>query len=190
MVRCTFSPARAWRPAAVARLARTLGVTPPTVMRTLLLTLLAAAVIPGTLRASDALDIKGLRIGMTREEVREAMPSSETFTVAGVRGKYPVGVHFHEDRLDGLSFFFESSKFKTVLEALKEKYPGLRCEISTVVNGLGARFDQVYCKISDANGSINHLSIVNNPSTSVLGLTSKRSLDEMQQKSRERKKDI
>ena len=27
MVRCTFSPARAWRPAVVARLARTLGVT-------------------------------------------------------------------------------------------------------------------------------------------------------------------
>ena len=27
MVRCTFSPARAWRPAVVARLARTLGIT-------------------------------------------------------------------------------------------------------------------------------------------------------------------
>jgi hypothetical protein len=52
VVRCTFSPARAWRPAVVARLARTLGLTNTLAMRPRFLrTLLAAIAIglaPGT----------------------------------------------------------------------------------------------------------------------------------------------
>lgn len=124
------------------------------------------------------LEIKGIKMGMTREEVAEKMGPPEGFTIAGVRSKYPknpLTLKYGEDgKLDSLSFSFESG-FETVFEALKEKYPSLETDGTTAT-------------IQDKEGSTLYL-FIKFP-TSTLMLSSKRAQDEMIRKAEERKKDI
>lgn len=49
-------------------------------------------------------------------------------------------------KLGSISWSFDQSDFGTVRAAYAEKYPGMRCQDSTVQNRMGATFDQVVCR--------------------------------------------
>ena len=139
------------------------------------------------------IEIKGIRIGMTKAELHQLHSDLKGFTVAGVRSKYehvPLGLRYRDDLLDQVAFYFHSTGFRQVLEALKEKYPTLACETNNVSNAMGATFEQQKCSLEDAN-SVLHLSrFVNDTRTSGLTLMSKKSLQEQIDKSKAQKKDI
>lgn len=124
------------------------------------------------------LEIKGIRIGMTKDEVAEALGPLEEFTIAGVKGKSPTNpliLRYGEDgQLDELTFRFETG-FESVLDAVKSKYPTLKTDGST-------------SSIRDKEGSTLYI-FIKHP-TSTLLLTSKRSQDELRKKAEEKSKDI
>jgi hypothetical protein len=142
---------------------------------------------------AQSIEIKGLRMGMTKAEVKEKFPTWKDFTIAGVRSRYeytPVHIQYRDEKLDQFMFFFNSSSFEAVLGAIKEKYPETVCESTQVGNAMGATFEQIRCSLSD-NESVLQLSrYVSDIRTSVLSLVSKKSLEEQVEKAKQRKKDI
>jgi hypothetical protein len=150
--------------------------------------LVAASIAHG-----QPIEIKGLIVGMSKAEVEVLFPSWAAFTIAGVRsaeGFAPV-VRYHEDKLDAFHFIFSAKDFDVVAEAVKEKYPSTECVDSTVGNAMGATFRQTHCNITSDPASVLRLSrFVKDARTSVLTLTSMRSVKEGVEKRRERKKDI
>jgi hypothetical protein len=124
---------------------------------------------------SPPLEIKGIRTGMTKEEVAAAIGSIEDFTIAGVKGKYPPSLKYGEDgRLDELWFYFEGG-FATVLGALRAKYPALDSDDGTTFI---LRGDEATIQLSERH------------SASVLILSSLRALNEREQAAIEKRKDI
>lgn len=87
--------------------------------------------IGDTCDIAQEIEIKGLKIGMTQEEVESKFgtPPLQNFTIAGVSVLNPA-MDFHEGRLDYILFTFDSSSFNHVIEAFKEKYPSLECQSS------------------------------------------------------------
>jgi ABC-type amino acid transport substrate-binding protein len=163
----------------------------PLAALTLAAVLLAQAA--STLAQDAPLEIKGLRIGMSKEEVTEKHPNWTGFTVAGARAKYaalPVMVKYHENRLDQLMFFFTPDAFDVLLTAFKEKYPALACKSSSIGNAMGATYEQVQCSLSDSDSVLQVRKYVNDSRTSLLSLHSKRFVEEETKKQREQKKDI
>lgn len=139
--------------------------------------------------AQPPIDIKGLRIGMTKAEVLEVVPSLDDFTLAGVRGKYRLFIGYDKDKVDEVIFFFNENKFSTVLDAFKGKYEALACKNSKISKALGASIDQVICSLDDSEGRLS-LTRYANPDTSVVTLMSKRAAEEKMQKSAPTKNDI
>ena len=84
MVRSTFSPARAWRPAVAARLARTLGIMNPTLFRLLVI---AAIALPVAGVLSDVafpnLVSPGLSQAMEAEPTPDALTSATGLATMG-----------------------------------------------------------------------------------------------------------
>ena len=158
--------------------------------------LLAAALscVALTVAAQDAvLEIRGLRIGMTQDEVVEMYPNWADFTVAGTRAKFPnmpVTIKYHENKLDQFTYFFASDGFDSLMSAFKEKYPALSCKNSKIGNAMGATYEQIQCDLTDSNSVIRMSKYVSDSRTSLLSLNSKRIVDEMLKKHREKKKDI
>lgn len=139
------------------------------------------------------LEIKGVRIGMTKEEWLSKFGSLDVsyFTVGGALGKYEkIRPVFHEGKLDSFHFFFHSDYFDDVLGAVKTKYPRIRCSKSTVANAMGAKFTQVSCSLGDNTGVLSLSRFVSDIDTSCLSLTSKRFLDEAVKESKKGEKDI
>ena len=142
---------------------------------------------------SQTLDIKGLRIGISKDDVEQKTPMLADFTIAGVRSKYehsPVSLEYREDKLDQMFFFFDPSGFDEVLGAVREKYPRMTCENSEVGNAMGAKFKQVQCSVQDSNSVLQVTRFVGDIRTSALTLMSKRALREQSETAKQRKKDI
>jgi hypothetical protein len=138
------------------------------------------------------IEIKGLQIGMTKAEVQEKFPTWKDFTIAGVRRKYENSppIRFRDEKLESLDFYFNVGSFETVLGAVKEKYPEIKCETSEVGNAMGAKFEQVYCSISDSESVLELSRYVSDIDTSALNLISKKFLDDLAKKNKQQKKDI
>lgn len=151
------------------------------------------------------IEIKGIKIGMTQEEVeaktgklqfvrtsnfgdwniavdaRFTLP--EDFTIAGVAGVrgHPPSLEFHEGKLDKFSFGFNRSSFSHALEALQGKYPSIQCDLVTSRGTI--------CSIDDTNSRLIIGEYVG-VSNSVIILSSQRSMDESTKRSEESKKDL
>ena len=151
-----------------------------------------AVIVPISAMA-QLIEIKGLRVGMTKAEVQEKFPTWKDFTIAGVRSKFehlPVTIKYREDQLDQLMFIFSSASFQPVLAAVKEKYPGIKCETSQVGNSIGATFEQIHCSMEDQDSVLQLSRYLSDVRTSMLTLVSKRWLDEQADKAKQKKKDI
>jgi hypothetical protein len=146
-----------------------------------------------TVRAQE-IEIKGLRLGMTKQEVQKKIGRLpvDNFTIAGVQSKYgEFSPEFYHGKLDSFTFFFDSSDFDQVLSAVKDKYPALICENTTITNAMGARFTQTVCNLRDKLGVL-HLSryLMSNITSSVLSLNSDRYLKDFTDKQNKLKKDL
>jgi hypothetical protein len=74
---------------------------------------------------AHAQDIKGVRIGMTKEAYQK-VDETVSFTVGGVFPKYAAKPEFDEqDKLTNFTLFFRSSDYADVREAVKTKYPNV-----------------------------------------------------------------
>jgi hypothetical protein len=136
------------------------------------------------------IEIKGISIGMPREQFEKIVNQEEYFTIGGARSKYRTqDGEYVEGKLDQYIFFFGASKFDDVLEAVKEKYPSISCIDTQVSNAMGASFQQTSCSINDATSTLN-LTRLADIKTSALMLISKRKLDEKEKRRQQGKKDI
>jgi hypothetical protein len=142
---------------------------------------------------AQSIEIKGLRVGMTKAEVQKKFPTWKNFTIAGVPNKYEsltFNIEYQDDRLNQFTFFFDAASFETVLEAIREKYPATKCKTSKVGNAMGAKFEQVQCLMSDSESVLELLRYVGDIQTSMLSLISKKALDDQARKTKQQKKDI
>lgn len=74
-------------------------------------------------------------------------------TIAGVNIRNMI-VTVSNDSVDMIYLIFDSGSFEQVRDALREKYPKLKCQRSDVSNAMGARFDQQECDVRSVNGTI------------------------------------
>jgi len=151
----------------------------------------AAEAAPGTI--DEPIEIKGLRIGMTRAEViaKYGKPPLRDFTVAGVPGKSKrLDLSFHEDRLDYWIFYFDVGAFDELMEALRSKYPRLRCTERMVPNYLGAPYAQVDCSLSDRTSTLSLRRVAQDINTSALWMSSQRRLEALEQKAKANQRDL
>jgi hypothetical protein len=132
---------------------------------------------------AHAQDIKGVRIGMTKDAYEKVMAEAGSFTIGGVFPMYAVTPEFDEhEKLTRFTMFFRSSDYADVREAVKTKYPKIRCIRSTVSNKFGATFPQEHCSF----GNLLLSRLVSDIDTSVLSLNAPES--ERAKKEREQKK--
>jgi hypothetical protein len=140
----------------------------------------------------SALEIKGIKIGMTEDEAYRK--ENFDFTIGGVRAKnlndLPLKLTFHDGKLDRLTFLFTPDGFDMVLEAVKSKYPMLKCAESNVSNVMGASFQQMICMLEGSDSILSIRRFTDNIETSSLTLTSLRLFDELKKQRNDTKKDI
>ncbi len=119
-------------------------------------------------------------------------PPLQGFTIAEVPSKYKrFDVFFGEDgKLSSLNFFFDSDDFEHMMDAVREKYPKLRCQNSSVTNLYGARLTQTECSLDDQTGKLTLSRFVNDVNTSSLSLYSSKMLKEMGSRQVKRNKDL
>src|SRR5689334_4159678 len=102
------------------------------------------------------IEIKGLRLGMTKIEIEKkfgALPLNN-FKIADVSGKFPVRLVFYEGKLDELMFFFSSKSFSDVRKAVISDNPEIKCTDSTITSPKGESYIQVNCKLADKLGTL------------------------------------
>lgn len=153
----------------------------------------AAVLLSPTLAYPQQVDIKGLYLGMTQVEFEEKFGPLplKNFTIAGVPGMYSsTDVMFHKDKLDAFVFFFNSRHFDEIQEAMREKYPKIRCQNSVVRNAIGGAFTQTKCSLKDSQGGLELSRFVSDIETSVLSLYSDRFIKESVDKRKARHKDL
>lgn len=154
---------------------------------------LAAAALQFGAVGAQAIEIKGISIGMTRAELQKKYPTWRGFTIAGVRSlnkDSPGHVEYFKGRLDNFHFSFDSDSFLDVLEAVKEKYPNIDCKNSQIKNVWGATFNQVECFLADNVSTLFLSRYGGDLRTSGLTLASVRRLDALEEKNKLKKKDI
>ena len=94
-----------------------------------------AALVVVVASGVPAQDLKGVRIGMTKDDYDKVMESVGYFTIGGVSPKYSVTPAFDEQgKLSSFIFFFRSEDYGQVREAVKTKFPKLKCVQSKVGN--------------------------------------------------------
>lgn len=126
-------------------------------------------------------EIKGIRLGMTREEVIAVDPNivanSIRLTVAGVSSKYihssPVKFNA-EGKVNAFIFFFSAESFDTVRDAFQAKYPSMKCVQTQVQDRMGASFTDETCVYQ----SLMLEKFVNDIKTSAISLEDERDLIE------------
>lgn len=135
---------------------------------------------------SCAQDLKGVRIGMTKAEYDKAMETAGYFTIGGVSPKYSVSPEFDEqEKLTRFTFFFRSEDYAEVREAVKSKYPKLKCIQTSVGNRMGATFAQEHCML----GTLLLSRFVSDIETGVLSLSAPESQKAKSEREK-KKKDI
>jgi hypothetical protein len=119
--------------------------------------------------AETEIEIKGIKIGMSQNDYEIIVPPQRffdednkpirvkpsEFTIAEIPGKHvysSAGATFEADKLDSFLFFFKSENFDKMLNAVKAKYPKLKCENSIVNNAFGATFKNINCYLKDKSG--------------------------------------
>lgn len=150
--------------------------------------------IHSTVSYGETVDIKGLHLGMKKEEIINKfgpLPLKE-FTIGGVQSMFDLNFYddFYENKLDRFIFFFEADSFNEVLQAVKLKYPALKCVDSTVSNAMGASFKQTICELQDQLGTLTLKRFVSDISTSVLNLSSHRRNQELANKQKMKQNDL
>jgi hypothetical protein len=137
-------------------------------------------------------DIKGIRIGMTRTEVTRMFPTWEGFTVAGVaqHAAFRDPTVFHKGKLDRFVFAFYPQSFEAVLSAVKEKYPTLACRTVTITDSAGTNAEQTMCAVADPNSVLLIRRFATDLQTSMIALYSRRFLAEDTNRALKQKKDI
>jgi len=139
---------------------------------------------------AQGIEIKGLRLGMTKTEIEKkfgALPINN-FTIADVPGKFPVRLEFYEGKLDELMFFFPSKSFNEVHKTVIANNPELKCADSTVTSPAGQSYKQVNCKLADQLGILRVDRFVRDIDTSAVTLTSHRLFQELEKKRDEKQK--
>jgi hypothetical protein len=106
------------------------------------------------------IDIKGIRLGMAKQEVDAQIGSPEEFTIARIPCVNPNGNRDHrdyglltyyvDDKLDSLAFFFSTEQFDDMVEALRLKYPQLDCKDSVNQDGI----DLTACILEGKSGNL------------------------------------
>lgn len=159
----------------------------------MVLAILAAAVSCGAYAAKKEvkpsfdvpiIEIKGIRLGMTSDDVYAILGNTRisTFTIGEVGsdgGINPIQ-NYIDDKLSSFFFSFRSPDFEGVIRAVRSKYPMIRCVTSEVKNRMGAAFSQVECELSSKDGSMSVRKYGSTMNTGHLFLISK----EMQEKTR------
>lgn len=116
---------------------------------------------------ADEIEIKGLKIGMSKDDVSKIYSitkspsrdgdgyylSQNSFTIGGSK-VFDTRVYFAEDKSDHIEIVLYSSSFENVLSALKDKYKDLKCVNSEIKNKLGNSFTQTICEIKDDKSSL------------------------------------
>jgi hypothetical protein len=105
---------------------------------------------------AQEVEIKGLRIGMTLDEVKKLYPSgyprAGEFSVARIVPAFPalgVAIKYDNDKLSRLSFIFKSRDFFEMRDTLKLRYENLRCVDSVLVDNHGRQFTQINCSYKE-----------------------------------------
>lgn len=127
--------------------------------------------------AAQTVDVKGIRIGMTKAEFNQLYPNGipKDWTIAGVSSKFrhsSIDVKFHNGILDTALFFFDASEFEQIRNALSSKYPKLNCRKTPVQTRMGANFSQEECGIN--NGELNLVKFLGDITTGALIMESQR----------------
>lgn len=104
-----------------------------------------------------ALDIKGIRLGMSKDQVasivREANANGGGFGIGGVRPReksrrgLTVYDDYAEGKLDAFSVLFEASAFEAVEMAVRTKYPSVTCLDSPSRTFSGVELTQRTCVV-------------------------------------------
>jgi hypothetical protein len=127
------------------------------------------------------IDIRGIQIGMSQEEVDEKVGPKKDFTIAGVKSMYSeiaLRTEYRNGKLDQLTFYFDPRRFDVMLQAVKEKYPRVACEDIPIPGAKDASFKQTRCFVSDEVATLQLIRFVIDARTSALKLLSKQAIEE------------
>lgn len=139
------------------------------------------------------IDIKGIAVGMNKVEVDAKLGAPRDFTIAGVPSKYSgPSLRYGPDQiLDTFIFFFYAGRFDDVVDALKSKYPTMKCLDSDMQTKGGGHFKDTTCELDGANGAHLHMTrFVGDIETSSLMMQSERAAKEAAEEREKRLKDI
>jgi hypothetical protein len=101
---------------------------------------------------AEPIIIKGIYLGMSKAEFDEFIPdiTYRSWTVGGVKSKHVGSAatpKFEDGKLVSFLFWFDSSEYESVRNAVASKYPKLRCKNSTAQNHYGASFKNERCTL-------------------------------------------
>lgn len=136
----------------------------------------AAAIVfvffSGTVAASEPIDIKGIRLGMSQFDIQDkhGQLPLQNFTLGGVRSKYSIDPDFLNGEMQAMRIYFDSAGFDQVRDVVHKKYPRLTCKDSIVSNAMGARFTQTECLLRGSDGILALRRFTSEISTSLLSL--------------------
>ncbi len=157
---------------------------------------LAVLIVSGlAVLSAQAFDLKGISPGMSKADFVAMFGETPVrgLTIADIpsRHKTTTVLFDQNDRLSSLYFYFESDHFDDMRDAVKAKYPALRCTNSTVANRLGARFTQTNCTLNDSTGRLSLTRYNDTLDGSALTMYSKEELESIRKHYQNRKnKDI
>lgn len=157
------------------------------------MTVIALALLLPFSANSQTIEIKGIQIGLPKEQVEQKAPDSDAFTIAGVKSKFdmiPYSTKYRDGLLDRFAFYFHSRSFENVLGAVKEKYPKISCVSSPVGNAMGASFEQIQCSLKGTDSILELRRYAGVIDTSALTLTSFKFIEDENEKEKNKKKDI
>jgi hypothetical protein len=122
----------------------------------------------------------------------QKVPRSD-FTIAEINSIYefrPASIEYDENnKLESFRFTFSSRNFSTMLTAIKDKFPKLKCKNSTVSNAYGAKFNDINCNFSNSK-TVLKLTKYIDLDTSVLTMKSHQYEKKEMQKYKKRTKDL
>lgn len=160
-------------------------------MRYLVLSLLFVIFSTSSCLCESQIEIKGIKIGMSKIDYENIVGVPSRFTIAGVYSKnmQPISSQFQNNKLEGVSFYFNSKEFDSILNAVRLKFPDIICTNREIKNKFGAVFTDIGCKIATEVSTLT-LTKYLDVNTSVLSLVSQELVKKHQDKQKEKAKDI